>query len=111
MPLIRPGYIAGVVNPMFGERTEWWDVLCDVSTGKITLNPNTMPQEKEKLAHSKSDAEFFQRVQFPTLMAGVLEFSILNVAFIGQVSGAVNSHYGEDHVKRLFEVSAHFLSA
>jgi hypothetical protein len=60
-----PGYIAGVVNPMFAERMEWWDVLCDVATGKVTVNPNTMPQEKERLPHSKLDAEFYQRVRAP----------------------------------------------
>jgi hypothetical protein len=48
---------------MFAERMEWWDVLCDVATGKVTLNPNTMPQEKERLPHSKLDAEFYQRVR------------------------------------------------
>jgi len=45
---------------MFAERMEWWDVLCDVATGKITVNTNTMPQEKH--AHSKLDNEFFQKV-------------------------------------------------
>lgn len=75
-----PGYIAGVVNPMFAERMEWWDVLCDVATGKVTLNPNTMPQEKERLPHSKLDAEFYQRI-----------------------NSAVNSHYGDDYIKRQFE--------
>jgi len=75
-----PGYIAGVSNPIFEERTEWWDVLCNVVTGRITVNPQTMLQEKEKTPHSKADLEFFQRVNF-----------------------SVIGHYGEDNVKMLFE--------
>jgi hypothetical protein len=73
-----PGYVAGVANPMFAERMEWWDVLCDVATGKITVNTNTMPQEKH--AHSKLDNEFFQKV-----------------------NNAINNHYGESYIKDLFE--------
>ena len=33
-----PGYIAGVTNPMFQGKKEWWDVLCDLSCGNIILN-------------------------------------------------------------------------
>jgi hypothetical protein len=36
--IIRPGYIAGVTNPIFESRPKWWDVLCNISTGKITVS-------------------------------------------------------------------------
>jgi hypothetical protein len=26
--LEQPGYVAGVTNPMFETREEWWDLLC-----------------------------------------------------------------------------------
>ncbi|KAF7728595.1 hypothetical protein EC973_005822 [Apophysomyces ossiformis] len=32
-----PGFIAGVTNPTYEEHTAWWDVLCNISTGKITV--------------------------------------------------------------------------
>lgn len=32
-----PGYIAGVTNPIFESRPIW-DVLCNIETGKITIN-------------------------------------------------------------------------
>ena len=34
-----PGYVAGVTNPAFASKYEWWDVLCDVGTGKIKISP------------------------------------------------------------------------
>ena len=33
-----PGFIAGVTNPTYEEHTAWWDVLCNISTGKITVS-------------------------------------------------------------------------
>lgn len=41
-PLNRPGFIAGVCNPAFSEKTTWWDVLCDISTGKITVSKDIL---------------------------------------------------------------------
>jgi hypothetical protein len=35
--LYRPGFIAGVTNPIF-EQAGVWDVLCNIDTGKITVN-------------------------------------------------------------------------
>ena len=32
------GYIAGVTNPIFEQRQEWWDVLCNVATGTVKLS-------------------------------------------------------------------------
>ena len=34
-----PGFVAGVTNPIFQQRTQWWDVLCDVSEGTVTFAP------------------------------------------------------------------------
>ncbi|KAI9496916.1 docking domain of Afi1 for Arf3 in vesicle trafficking-domain-containing protein [Zychaea mexicana] len=33
-----PGFIAGVTNPTYEEHTAWWDVLCNIDTGKITVS-------------------------------------------------------------------------
>jgi hypothetical protein len=32
------GYIAGVCNPAFADRPSWWDVLCNIETGKIVVS-------------------------------------------------------------------------
>lgn len=34
-----PGFIAGVTNPAFAHKSEWWDLLCDLSTGRMKISP------------------------------------------------------------------------
>jgi hypothetical protein len=34
-----PGFIAGVTNPAFATHTQWWDVMCDLPTGRIKISP------------------------------------------------------------------------
>ncbi|CAI4217903.1 unnamed protein product [Parascedosporium putredinis] len=38
-----PGFIAGVTNPTFELHPEWWDVLCDLSTGRIKISAKIEP--------------------------------------------------------------------
>ena len=33
-----PGFIAGVTNPAFAHKSEWWDVLCDLGTGRVKIS-------------------------------------------------------------------------
>lgn len=33
-----PGFIAGVTNPAFAHKTEWWDLMCDLSTGRMRIS-------------------------------------------------------------------------
>ncbi|BFZ60701.1 hypothetical protein YB2330_001743 [Saitoella coloradoensis] len=39
----RKGYIAGVTNLVWERHTEWWDLLCNISTGRITVSPGAAP--------------------------------------------------------------------
>ncbi|GAA5830718.1 hypothetical protein JCM11251_001053 [Rhodosporidiobolus azoricus] len=38
-----PGFIAGVCNPAFLDRPSWWDVLCNLETGKIIVSKDLKP--------------------------------------------------------------------
>jgi hypothetical protein len=38
-----PGFIAGVTNPTFENHPEWWDVLCDLPTGRMKISNRKMP--------------------------------------------------------------------
>jgi hypothetical protein len=38
-----PGFIAGVTNPTFELHPEWWDVLCDLPTGRIKISSKIEP--------------------------------------------------------------------
>lgn len=33
-----PGFIAGVTNPTFENHPEWWDLLCDLPSGKMKIS-------------------------------------------------------------------------
>ncbi|PVI06514.1 spindle pole body interacting protein [Periconia macrospinosa] len=33
-----PGFIAGVTNPAFSYKPEWWDLLCDLSSGRMKIS-------------------------------------------------------------------------
>ncbi|KAJ5483962.1 Protein mesA [Penicillium diatomitis] len=38
-----PGFIAGVTNPTFANHPEWWDVLCDLPTGRMKISSHIEP--------------------------------------------------------------------
>ncbi|KAL8717159.1 MAG: hypothetical protein Q9225_005578 [Loekoesia sp. 1 TL-2023] len=38
-----PGFIAGVTNPAFANHPEWWDLLCDVPTGRMKISNKLDP--------------------------------------------------------------------
>lgn len=38
-----PGFIAGVTNPTFENHPEWWDVLCDLPSGRIKISSRIEP--------------------------------------------------------------------
>ncbi|KAE8145831.1 docking domain of Afi1 for Arf3 in vesicle trafficking-domain-containing protein [Aspergillus avenaceus] len=38
-----PGFIAGVTNPTFANHPEWWDVLCDLPTGRMKISTHIEP--------------------------------------------------------------------
>lgn len=45
-----PGFIAGVTNPHFENRPEWWDLLCDLGTGRMKISNRTeIPPPSEGL--------------------------------------------------------------
>lgn len=38
-----PGFIAGVTNPTFELHPEWWDVLCDLPSGRVKISSKIDP--------------------------------------------------------------------
>jgi hypothetical protein len=54
-----PGFIAGVANPAFAHHSEWWDVFCDIHTGRVRIsNKIGQPAVTEGVV-------FFQQNAFP----------------------------------------------
>lgn len=59
-----PGFIAGVTNPAFSVHTEWWDVLCDLSTGKVRISNRI-----EQAPLTEGVAFFHQNTHQPSTIA------------------------------------------
>lgn len=77
--LTVPGFIAGVSNPMFEERGEWWDVLCNIQTGRVTVNPKLAGVFPDP-SLSEIDSDLLEEVEFYK-----------------------SSHFGEDKIRGLFQ--------
>ena len=56
----------GVTNPIFVEQTGWWDVLCDVGSGKVVINPKCSQLSKDMDQCREFDAECYSQVWSPT---------------------------------------------
>ena len=52
-----PGFVAGVNNPTFAHKPEWWDLLCDLPSGKMKISP------KIEAAPNTEGIQFFQQQQ------------------------------------------------
>ena len=50
-----PGFIAGVTNPTFEHHPEWWDLLCDLPSGKMRISSKIEP------AHITEGLVYFQQ--------------------------------------------------
>lgn len=40
-----PGFVAGVTNPVFESNPAWWDLLCDLSTGRMRISSMISPPQ------------------------------------------------------------------
>jgi hypothetical protein len=59
------GFIAGTTNPIFESHPEWWDVLCDIDTGKVFVSTSVdkgrrVASEPPRL--SDLDEDLFEQV-------------------------------------------------
>ncbi|KAJ4982790.1 Protein mesA, partial [Stagonosporopsis vannaccii] len=59
-----PGFIAGVTNPTFSFKPEWWDVLCDLPTGRMKISNRIEP------AAPTDGSLYFQQHGIPVSGAG-----------------------------------------
>lgn len=66
---------------MFETHGEWWDILCNINTGKVLISPS---QQQSFEKHSLYDNEFMSKV-----------------------NASISSHYGEESIRLLFQVFFH----
>ncbi|KAJ9054106.1 hypothetical protein DSO57_1018082 [Entomophthora muscae] len=106
------GFIAGVANPTFEGHPKWWDVLCNISTGKITVSPYvgmgddaTIPPPQP--LEAPPDATHQRAPSNP-------KWDGADADFVGDVLLAIQAHYGElairgkfsDYVQRFVGIAA-----
>ncbi|KAI7900700.1 docking domain of Afi1 for Arf3 in vesicle trafficking-domain-containing protein [Cokeromyces recurvatus] len=113
-----PGFIAGVTNPTYEEHTSWWDVLCNISTGKITVSEHIQTTgRKQSMALTEDILTHHRNSSLTTSMhyrsgagidekrggggGGVVEDS--NVEFMNDVIASIQAHYGETSIRAKFQ--------
>lgn len=110
-----PGFIAGVTNPTFELHPEWWDVLCDLPSGRVKIS------SKIESAPITEGLVYFQQ-QNPTLASVASGMTTQNQdltgdnAFIADVLRSIAARHGEavvrakwrDWVSKFTRISAQF---
>ncbi|KAI8086293.1 docking domain of Afi1 for Arf3 in vesicle trafficking-domain-containing protein [Halteromyces radiatus] len=109
-----PGFIAGVTNPTYEEHTAWWDVLCNISTGKITVSKDiqvSAPGRKQSLAYFEDG---FASLSIGRVSGGSSVSSLktddkngkerdFDTEFMQDVLSSIQAHYGETSIRAKFQ--------
>lgn len=90
-----PGFIAGVTNPHFANKPEWWDLLCDVPTGKMTISSRIeAPQMTESLSA--------WLVSSPPQSQHSSQDHTGDAAFMDSVLRNINNRLGENTIRTMW---------
>ncbi|KAL4967943.1 AFI1/MesA family protein [Aspergillus stella-maris] len=87
-----PGFIAGVTNPTFANHPEWWDVLCDLPTGRIKIS-NTIE------AAPVTDGQLYFQQQSPVSASGPNADPSGDNLFMEDVLRSIANRYGENAIR------------
>ncbi|KAF8948312.1 hypothetical protein BGZ47_005614 [Haplosporangium gracile] len=98
------GFIAGVTNQLFEDRTAWWDVLCNIDTGKITVSKDIAPIA----ALSHSAGHYDDTRAAPIFSNGATAQSNSkhdngDNEFMADILSAIQAHYGEMVIRARFQ--------
>lgn len=90
--LMVPGFIAGVKNPAFAHHPDWWDILCEIDTGRIRISPN-LP--KPPISEAMSI--------FGALPNAPNSSDTGDNAFMEDIIRCINGRFGEQTVRMKFK--------
>ena len=94
-----PGFIAGVTNPAFSYHPEWWDLLCDLPTGRMKISSAI------EGAPLTEGASFFHQ-QTHTLMSNAGKDSSADptgdALFMEDINRSVAQRHGESIIRARF---------
>ncbi|SPJ85467.1 related to Protein mesA [Fusarium torulosum] len=110
-----PGFIAGVTNPTFELHPEWWDVLCDLPSGRVKIST------KIDSAPVTEGLQYFQQqnAAFASIASGTMSTSqdyTGDNAFMADVLRSIAARHGErvirakwrDWVAKFTQIAAKF---
>ena len=93
-----PGFIAGVTNPAFSYHPEWWDLLCDLPSGRIKISSSI------EAAPVSEGITAFQ--QSHGLLASLGKDTALaptgDVEFIDDIQRSIAQRHGESIIRAKF---------
>lgn len=88
-----PGFIAGVTNPTFENHPEWWDLLCDLPTGRMKISNRI-----EGAPLTEGLANFQQ--QNPSYAVGQAANDLTgDAAFMADVLRSIAARHGEGVIR------------
>ncbi|CDM27136.1 hypothetical protein DTO013E5_4315 [Penicillium roqueforti] len=90
-----PGFIAGVTNPTFANHPEWWDVMCDLPTGRIKISSHVEP------APVTEGLLFFQQQNslLPSSSSHTTQDPTGDTLFIEDILRSISQRHGENAVR------------
>ncbi|PGH23261.1 hypothetical protein AJ80_02677 [Polytolypa hystricis UAMH7299] len=93
-----PGFVAGVTNPAFANHHEWWDLLCDLPSGRMKVS------SRIEAAPITEGSLFFQQQNHPT--SSLLSSSSSSSsdptgdnAFMDDILRSIASRHGEGAIR------------
>ncbi|KAG0750010.1 hypothetical protein G6F57_004179 [Rhizopus arrhizus] len=107
-----PGFIAGVTNPTYEEHTSWWDILCNISTGKITVSKDLeyVRGRKGSIASSVKEEAIVSLSRSPSMNSykdtnaqEEKKMVDTDAEFMQGVLSAIGAHYGETSIRAKFQ--------
>ncbi|KAK4053372.1 hypothetical protein OIV83_001536 [Microbotryomycetes sp. JL201] len=99
-----PGFVAGVCNPAFAERPSWWDVLCNIETGKVIVSKDIAPVSPVSRQFPKMTPTggVESGVTDDTYASSRIGSDSFDQAFVEEIWSAVQAHYGERMIRARF---------
>lgn len=90
-----PGFVAGVTNPAFANHPEWWDLLCDLTSGRMKISPRIEPAPvTEGLINFQQQNPSYASSSGASLTAGGAD-PTGDQAFMEDVLRSIASRHGE----------------
>lgn len=96
-----PGFIAGVTNPTFENHPEWWDILCDLPSGRVKISSKIepAPQTEGMMYFQQQNPGQSALINVSSSTSSSAPDLTGDQAFIGDVLKSIAARHGERVVR------------